>query len=71
MVLQFYSGSVSSETEEGKSSDVEEEKDWADQGEKEEKDFPKAIERGRREVVATREWQELLAWREGWEYFPK
>ena len=34
--------------------------------EKEEKDFPKAIERGRREVVATREWQELLAWREGW-----
>ena len=70
---------VDFEVEEPKSQDwalqVEEEKprDWALQVEKEEKDFPKAIERFR-EVVATREWQELLAWREakkGWLPLPK
>ena len=57
---------VSDIEEEEKSKEEPRSQDWALQVEKEEKDFLKAIERGKSKVIITREWQQLLAWREGW-----
>ena len=65
-VISDVDSDVSDIEEEEKSKEEPRSQDWALQVEKEEKDLLKAIERGRRKVVITREWQELMAWREGW-----